>query len=933
MQRRSFKVGRFFSAIIAVLFLLGGCATSPAKNKEVTLNDLVIQGDFEGIRKFYSNQEELNKPSNTEPYVGLYPLHIAVTQGNAQIAEILIVLGAKPDNQDLSGKTALRYAVDRKQTAMVKMLIDRGADPFITDVGGTSPALVALHSDISLLDAMFNSRNINNTGPDGRTILHHASDALMPKEVDLLLSKGALVQIKDKADRTALDLALLYPEKLEAAQIAEKLILKGANPSFPEFSWFADTVRRPDYGAARFANGNTPLHEAISRYQHGFALFLLLNNVDPNLKNLNGDASLHLAVKMGYVEGARLLLSHNANPDILDANQSTPLHLTVPATQRLEMVKLLLAFKANPALMDIQGNTPLHKAVAQLYAPEIVETLIQAGAPVNAQNSKGDTPLIICARTEHYEYARPLIEANAEIFKMNQAGENALKIALSKGYTAVDNIVLPSNVNQSDDNSNSVLMTAVSLKASPDVLKLILSKGADPNAKNKAQDTALHISVRQNYAQQGIVLLDANADIFQYNAVQENPLFLALTAKPAPLEWFFRPNVITATDANGDSVVHHAACKNLPEGISYLVKKGANIEALNNAGEIPLHTAAKYDATDAIRYLVSAGSSLNAANKNGDVPLQSAVLNGAFKATQMLLAAGSPVNNQNYSGETALHQASKNNSAMIIQLLTAQGAQTEIQDSRGFTPLITAAANDRYDAASELIKAKAVIDTRDYLGSTPLYHAVSGEHAALIRLFLVNNADIHALNAQELSPFKLSLSKNPQITPEFYTDKLINKPDSSGDCVLHILVKSGQGQEALAQAIKHGANLDARNSKGDTPLMLALKKGDLNAAEVLIQKGSSLFVSNADTRNPLSAIFEMDSGARMRLFSATGANSADFLGESMLHYAVRENNADVVSELLSLGADRNAHNRKGETPKDIAQAKGYLEILALLERK
>ena len=933
MQRRSFKVGRFFSAIIAVLFLLGGCATSPAKNKEVTLNDLVIQGDFEGIRKFYSNQEELNKPSNKEPYIGLYPLHIAVTQGNAQIAEILIVLGAKPDNQDLSGKTALRYAVDRKQTAMVKMLIDRGADPFITDVGGTSPALVALHSDISLLDAMFNSRNINNTGPDGRTILHHASDALMPKEVDLLLSKGALVQIKDKADRTALDLALLYPEKLEAAQIAEKLILKGANPSFPEFSWFADTVRRPDYGAARFANGNTPLHEAISRYQHGFALFLLLNNVDPNLKNLNGDASLHLAVKMGYVEGARLLLSHNANPDILDANQSTPLHLTVPATQRLEMVKLLLAFKANPALMDIQGNTPLHKAVAQLYAPEIVETLIQAGAPVNAQNSKGDTPLIICARTEHYEYARPLIEANAEIFKMNQAGENALKIALSKGYTAVDNIVLPSNVNQSDDNSNSVLMTAVSLKASPDVLKLILSKGADPNAKNKAQDTALHISVRQNYAQQGIVLLDANADIFQYNAVQENPLFLALTAKPAPLEWFFRPNVITATDANGDSVVHHAACKNLPEGISYLVKKGANIEALNNAGEIPLHTAAKYDATDAIRYLVSAGSSLNAANKNGDIPLQSAVLNGAFKATQMLLAAGSPVNNQNYSGETALHQASKNNSAMIIQLLTAQGAQTEIQDSRGFTPLITAAANDRYDAASELIKAKAVIDTRDYLGSTPLYHAVSGEYAALIRLFLVNDADIHALNAQELSPFKLSLSKNPQITPEFYTDKLINKPDSSGDCVLHILVKSGQGQEALAQAIKHGANLDARNSKGDTPLMLALKKGDLNAAEVLIQKGSSLFVSNADTRNPLSAIFEMDSGARMRLLSATGANSADFLGESMLHYAVRENNVDVVSELLSLGADRNAHNRKGETPKDIAQAKGYLEILALLERK
>jgi ankyrin repeat protein len=259
--------------------------------------------------------------------------------------------------------------VDRKQAAMVKMLVDRGADPFSADVGGTSAAQVALQSDINILDAMFNSKNINNTGPDGRTILHYAADALMPKEVDLLLSKGASVQIKDKADRTALDLVLLYPDKIEAAQIAEKLILKGANPSFPEFSWFAVTVRAPDYNAVRFSNGNTPLHEAISRYQSGFALFLLLNKIDPDLKNLNGEAPLHLAVKSGYVEGAQLLLKNRANPDILDANQNTPLHLTIPPARRLEMVKLLLSYKANLTLMDNKGNTPLHKAVMQFYTP------------------------------------------------------------------------------------------------------------------------------------------------------------------------------------------------------------------------------------------------------------------------------------------------------------------------------------------------------------------------------------------------------------------------------------------------------------------------------------------------------------------------------------------------------------------------------------
>ncbi|MGB9685651.1 MAG: ankyrin repeat domain-containing protein, partial [Rectinema subterraneum] len=129
MQKPKQIQARFFGLVILLAFLLGSCATSPAAKNEVTLNDLVIKGDFEGIRKFYSNQEELNKASNKEPYVGLYPLHIAVIRGDVQIAEILIVLGAKVDNKDLSGKTALRYAVDRKQADMVKMLVDRGADP------------------------------------------------------------------------------------------------------------------------------------------------------------------------------------------------------------------------------------------------------------------------------------------------------------------------------------------------------------------------------------------------------------------------------------------------------------------------------------------------------------------------------------------------------------------------------------------------------------------------------------------------------------------------------------------------------------------------------------------------------------------------------------------------------------------------------------
>jgi len=77
----------------------------------------------------------------------------------------------------------------------------------------------------------------------------------------------------------------------------------------------------------------------------------------------------------------------------------------------------------------------------------------------------------------------------------------------------------------------------------------------------------------------------------------------------------------------------------------------------------------------------------------------------------------------------------------------------------------------------------------------------------------------------------------------------------------------------------------------------------------------------------------MDAGARSKLFSAAGVNSADYSGETLLHYAVRANNRDAVADLIALGADRGAKNRRGETPFDLAQTKGYQEIASLLATK
>ena len=912
-------------AALAALLLATGCASAPLA-KETSLTDLVVAGDINAIKKFYANQEQLNQRDAQ----GLYPLHYAVQRGDPQIAEILIVLGAKPDVTDPAGKSPLRYAVDRKQPAMASMLVDRSANPFVADASGSTPADAALLAGPEMIRAVFNTKNINSSGQDGRTVLHAASDKLMVNEVGVLLDLGASVQTKDRADRTALDLALLYPDKKEAAMIAEKLILRGASPSFPEFAWFATTVRSTDFNTVRFSNGNTPLHESISRFQLGFADFLLSRGLTPNIKNVNGDAPLHMTVRTGWLEGAEILLKNGADPDIRDAKSNTSLHLASPPTVRLSMTRLLLRYKADPSLKDLEGNTALHKAVKLAYEPLIVEELIKAGTPVNSANLEGDTPLMICVKAGNYQYADALITAGSDVFLRNLAGESPLSIAVGRGREAVDKIVLESNVNNRDNLGNSVIATAVGMKGSPEVISLILAKGGDPNTRNNSGDNALHVAVRFNLAQQGLLLLNAKADIFASNSTNETPVFLALAAKDGPYDWFFTPAVITARDSNGDTVGHLAARRDLADGLDYLRGKGADLEAVNAAKETLLHAAVKTDAAEATRYLIANGAVLSARDGNGDAPLNTAVLSGAKTCLQVLVLSGVDLDARNYTGEAALHQAVRKQNGDFASYLVDRGASLEVRDNRGFTPLAAAAREAQTQIAQYLIKAGAFVDARDYAGSTPLYQAVDSGQLDLIRSLVQAGADILARNAAGDSVLLASLKKGLGVMREILGNSTKDKADSEGKTPLRHLVQARAPLDALKLALSSGANPSSRDRYADTPLHAAIQQKDMDTAALLLSSGADPFAPNYQGLSPIALVLAENSEPTLRNFvGAAGLETKDSMGEGFLHYAVRAGKADAVKILLSLGANKAARNNAGETAKDVAVAKGMGAIQAM----
>ncbi len=922
-------------AAIIALAGLASCTSTPATTAQ-SLTDYVMRGDLEGIKKFYSNQEQLNQKDSQ----GLYPLHYAVTRGNTQIVEILIVLGAKVDVQDPAGKTPLRYAVDRGLVDTVKLLVERGANPFLADASGATAAEAVLMAGGDMIPAVFTPKNINASGIDGRTGLHIAADRLLKDVVYKLLDLGAQAQIRDKAGRTPLDLVLLYPDRVEAANIAERLIQRGANQSFPEFAWFVKAVRAMDYSSVRYEDDNTPLHEAVMRKQKGFVIFLLDRRVALNVRNRLGNAPLHEAIKMGWLEGAGLLLAGGADPNVRNAENGTPLHIAMPEAIMLSGTKLLLKYKADPTLKDNGGNTPLHIAVQNGYPTEILSTLVAAGASANSANSAGDTPLILAVRSGHLEFAPPLIENGADLFLQNLKQESALSLAVASGTQAVDAVVTKTNVAQRDNLGNGVLATAVGLEGSDEVISLLLSKGADPNLRNNSGDTALHVAVRRNLESQGSILLGAKADIFSMNTRGESPLILGLEHKDGPLEWLFTPAILASRDANGDSPLHYAARRNLSAGILFLAGKEPKLlSAINGANETPLHSAVRVDGAEAARVLLSLGAKTTDRDSMGDAPLNTSVLWNSDECMKVLILAGANPDIRNFAGETPLHQAVRKRNGAALRYLLDHGASIDPRDSRGQTPLSVAASGSAGELAKTLLAAKAEIDARDLSGKTPLYISVESGNLELLRIFVAAGADIFARNGAGESPLTESFRKGTAQLRELLSPASANRTDSEGKTALRVIVDYGMSVEHIETALAAGALTDIRDRHSETPLYAALKRKDLTSAVRLIQAGSDLFAPNAENVSPAAIAIGMGPDAIRMIVTAAGKTKdgpgikiSDSLGNSLLHYAAMAGNTEAAKVLLELGADPSQKNIAGETAAGLAvkrENRALAEILAV----
>ena len=232
-------------------------------------------------------------------------------------------------------------------------------------------------------------------------------------------------------------------------------------------------------------------------------------------------------------------------------------------------------------------------------------------------------------------------------------------------------------------------------------LQLLISKGADVNAKNRRGsmplDWAIHDFAKVN------LLVAKGADVNAKQVQGRTPLYLA------------------AMLGNG-----------IPT-IRLLLSKGAdpNVAAVN--GQTPLMLAAGRGDVEAMQLLIRRGAKVNTRNNAGETALMAASTGGNTRAVQLLIEQGADVKATSKRNETALGFAATSGVQTIVDLLLAKGADVNIRNFRGYSPLMFAASSDTRPAGvikSLLDKGADASFTGDYDESASALAAKRGHTEA-----------------------------------------------------------------------------------------------------------------------------------------------------------------------------------------------------------
>ena len=265
------------------------------------------------------------------------------------------------------------------------------------------------------------------------------------------------------------------------------------------------------------------------------------------------------------------------------------------------------------------------------------------------------------------------------------------------------------------------------------------------------------------------------------------------------------------------------------EFIETLIDLGADVNAQRTDDKVtPLILSASWNNFMAVYLLLDHEADSNIARADGNSPLHIAVSNGFFDITKLLIKKGSNVNLQNKEGRTPLFLGVKNKQKHLIKLLIENEADVTIGYQENSTDRIY------------LVRGKG-------RGRAAWQYVLVKKH--LLGLFLKRTNGGSLDGADFGAVLRSGWGKDP---PEGTIDQILEECDFKeipGVTVLHIASKENNEPEIIDLLVKSGANVNAQDAEGFTPLHMATIHGNLKIVKKLVDLDADVNIVTTDGKN------------------------------------------------------------------------------------
>lgn len=495
----------------------------------------------------------------------------------------------------------------------------------------------------------------------------------------------------------------------------------------------------------------------------------------------------------------------------------------------------------------------------------------------------------------------------------------ALWLAIRHGdVQSVRSMVDRASVNYLDDFGRGALARAAE-EGSPEIVEILVHAGATVDRPDAFGITPLMLAARTPHGSTVAALLRAGADVGLTDHVGNTALMHAAAAGDvAALQQLLSAGAnINAHNAQGWSARDFADWASAPEAVRLLSANGGAATRRSHAptsasGVLHARTPEKdlYAGWDDVAIAASRRSpalletlSSTKSGGNPDTPdgasalmvavrsdapqslerllakgggtasgagpaLLLAARSGSVEVGRILLAHGVSPDSRSTDGEPAIVAAARAGHSDIVRLLLFAHGNPALPDRHGTSALMLAAQNSNDEMIRSLLDAGAPVQAADKSGRTALWYAAHGGYLTGTTLLLEHGANV-------------------------------DQADAAGVSALATACRAGSA--AVAERLLSGnARIEARTSQGDTPLLLAAAAGHLSIVDRLLGAHADKDVQNE-------------------------------FGDTALIIASRNGDVALVKRLLAAGANTRVRNHDRATAADIAAARSFHDVLALLQ--